>query len=199
MITLMGMFLSTGEDGLLSISLTPSSMNPSMRLRTTHSEIVSIWLRWTLTMESEELEIRRSMSAKSLRLINLKSAVAIGAFSFYKCKNLLSVEFGDRLEIISGCAFALCISLQHLKLPSIITIGLSAFSDCTKLIDVELSERIESIWARAFDHCQSLQRIAIPLKEALLRESICQVMLQTSLTSAILATINVVGGMQSHD
>jgi len=121
-------------------------------------------------MESEELEIRRSMSAKSLRLINLKSAVAIGAFSFYKCKNLLSVEFGDRLEIISGCAFALCISLQHLKLPSIITIGLSAFSDCTKLIDVELSERIESIWARAFDHCQSLQRIAIPLKEHLLRE-----------------------------
>ena len=132
---------------------------------------------------------------KSLRLINLKSAVAIGAFSFYKCTNLLSVEFGDRLEIISGGAFTLCISLQHLKLPSIITIGLSAFSDCTRLIDVELSERIESIWARAFDHCQSLQRIAIPLKEHLLRECLPGKAPDQFDFCYNLATINVVGGI----
>ena len=106
---------------------------------------------------------------KSLRRINLKSAVEIGAQVFYDCENLESEEFGDKLETIECSAFYNCNSpkLKHLKLLSIITIGTAAFWGCKHLIDIELSERLETIGAGAFKYCDRLQRIAIPLKRDL--------------------------------
>ena len=104
---------------------------------------------------------------KSLRRINLKSAVEIGEEAFYHCENLECVEFGDRLETIEDGAFYGCTSLKHLKLPSIITIERAAFIDCKSLADVELSERLETIGVRAFWRCEGLQRIAVPLKRDL--------------------------------
>ena len=104
---------------------------------------------------------------KSLRRINLKSAVEIERFAFYECRKMISVEFGDRLETIGTFAFDGCASLKHLKLPSIITIGAGAFKKCTRLIDIELSERLESIKGGAFWDCGRLERIAVPLKRDL--------------------------------
>ena len=103
---------------------------------------------------------------RSLRRINLKSAVEIDDCAFYYCNNLESVEFGDRLETIGESAFEGC-ALKHVKLPSIITIGARAFYYCYRLTDVELSERLESIDWSAFKYCERLQRIAIPLKRDL--------------------------------
>ena len=42
---------------------------------------------------------------RSLPQINLKSAVEIEEYAFYFCRNLESVEFGDRLERIGNRAF----------------------------------------------------------------------------------------------
>eukprot|EP00986_Skeletonema_menzelii_P015615 scaffold12237_cov208-Skeletonema_menzelii.AAC.2 len=109
---------------------------------------------------------RAFLICKSLRRINLKSAVEIGRSAFYECANLESVEFGGNLETIGTFAFKEC-SLTHLKLPSIITIAAYAFFDC-ELVDIELSERLETIEAGAFCYCERLQRIAIPLKRDLL-------------------------------
>ena len=107
---------------------------------------------------------------RSLRRINLKSAVEINTWAFATCVNLESVEFGDRLQIIRNRAFYGC-SLTNLKLPSIITIGTCAFSNCSALINVELSERLESIDLSAFYDCKRLERIAVPLKRDLFKFS----------------------------
>ena len=104
---------------------------------------------------------------RSLRRINIKSAVEIDEEAFCNCENLAEVEFGDRLETIGSNAFNGCTSLAHLKLPSIITIERLAFSRCFGLLDIELSERLETIGSSAFWHCDRLQRIAIPLKRNL--------------------------------
>jgi len=104
---------------------------------------------------------------KSLRSINLKSALEVGDATFHGCENLSDVEFGDKLETIGTSAFSLCSSLRRLKLPSVITIGTEAFWHCWALTDVELSERLEKIGSRAFWYCRRLQRIAIPLKRDL--------------------------------
>ena len=104
---------------------------------------------------------------RSLRRINLKSAVEIDEYAFDCCNDMESVEFGDKLELIGTSAFDYCYSLKHLKFPSIITIERIAFWNCARLTDIELSERLETIEVRAFRRCGRLQRIAIPLKRDL--------------------------------
>ena len=81
---------------------------------------------------------------KSLRGVDLKSAVEIGRSAFYQCQNLESIEFGDKLETVGQSAFHGCSSLEHLKLTSIVTIEAAAFAECTRLTDVEFSERLEA-------------------------------------------------------
>ena len=104
---------------------------------------------------------------KSLRRIDLKSAVEIEKYAFFYCENLESVEFGDRLETIGNSTFSLCSSIKHLKLPSITAIGVCTFRKCERLTDIELSEQLETIGASAFNGCERLQRIASPLKRDL--------------------------------
>eukprot|EP00984_Skeletonema_dohrnii_P003028 scaffold1017_cov95-Skeletonema_dohrnii-CCMP3373.AAC.2 len=104
---------------------------------------------------------------KSLRQINLKSAVEIGELAFHKCISLECAEFGDKLETIETGAFDGCCSLEHLNLPSIINIGIQSFWKCKALLDIDFSERLETIERRAFWGCDRLERIAIPLKRDL--------------------------------
>ena len=105
---------------------------------------------------------------KSLRQINLKSAVEIERWALEGCVNLESVEFGDRLETIREAALSVCNSLIRLKLPSsVITIERSVFYWCERLTDVELSERLQTIGACAFYYCERRKRIAIPLRRGL--------------------------------
>ena len=132
---------------------------------------------------------------KSLKLINLKSAVEIDSWAFYVCEDLESVEFGDRLETIGKSAFDGCYSLTHLKLPSIITIEEFAFYNCRRLTDIELSERLETIESSAFYNCDRLQRIAIPLKRDLFAFSnVWQRYTQFNACEQ-LTTVDLVGGI----
>eukprot|EP00984_Skeletonema_dohrnii_P027338 scaffold16860_cov72-Skeletonema_dohrnii-CCMP3373.AAC.3 len=104
---------------------------------------------------------------RSLRSIDLRSAVEIVNWAFDGCKNLTGVEIGDKLETIGIYAFAQCTSLERLKLPPIITVREGAFHSCEALTSIELSERLETIERWAFLNCERLQRIAIPLKRDL--------------------------------
>ena len=105
---------------------------------------------------------------KSLRRINLKSAVEVGDRAFWTCENLESIECGD-LEVIGHGAFQRCRSLKTpLRLPSIVTIGRAAFYNCAQLPDIELSKQLETIRTHAFYCCDRLERIAIPMKRDLL-------------------------------
>ena len=132
----------------------------------------------------------------SLRRINLKSAVEIDEHAFYKCENLESVEFGDRLETIRKGAFSECSSLKYLQLPSIITIGAAAFQTCVGIVDVELSEQLETIEGSAFRNCERLQRIAIPLKRDLFSLSVAYHVYNQFEDCEHLSTVDIVGGIQ---
>ena len=124
-----------------------------------------------LTVETHDglrrIGTRAFYRCRSLRRINLKSAVEIEESAFYYCQNLGSVEF-DALETIGRSAFNGCYSFMHLKLPSIITIGELAFCRCEHLLGIELSQRLRAIQTQAFRYCWRLQRIAAPLKRDLL-------------------------------
>ncbi|KAK1735009.1 leucine-rich repeat domain-containing protein [Skeletonema marinoi] len=104
---------------------------------------------------------------RSLRSIDLRSAVEICSMAFDGCENLVDVEFGDKLETIGIYAFDECTSLEHLNLTSIITIKHGAFKYCEALSSIEFSERLETIELSAFLNCGRLQRITIPLKRDL--------------------------------
>eukprot|EP00985_Skeletonema_marinoi_P028366 scaffold24668_cov85-Skeletonema_marinoi.AAC.1 len=104
---------------------------------------------------------------RSLKSIDLRSAVEIGDMAFFRCANLTDVKFGDKLEIIGICAFDGCTSLKRLMLSSIITIKCFAFQSCKALSSIEFSERLESIQPGAFYGCERLRRIMIPLKRDL--------------------------------
>ena len=134
-------------------------------------------------------------NCKSLRWINLKSAVEIGDSAFNACVNLETVEFGDRLEIIGGYAFDGCTSLTNLKLPTIITIGAYEFDYCTSLTDVELPERLETIGACTFWRCKRIQRIAIPLKRDLFVYDGDNHEYNQFSACEQLATVDIVGGI----
>ena len=131
---------------------------------------------------------------RSLRRINIKSAIEIGYRAFNGCVNLESVEFGDMLETIGNAAFDGCTSLKHLKLPSI-SIGALVFNYCIYLRDVELSERLETIGASVFLNCKRLQRIAVPLKRDLFLFNDFHQKYNQFDKCEKLATVDLVGGI----
>eukprot|EP00985_Skeletonema_marinoi_P026869 scaffold21229_cov94-Skeletonema_marinoi.AAC.1 len=104
--------------------------------------------------------------SRSLKSIDLRSAVEIGEEAFEGCENLTDVKFGDKLETIGKWAFYRS-SLQRLNLTSIITVKAGAFQSCKALTSIELCERLETIERWAFLDCDRLQRITIPLKRGL--------------------------------
>ena len=132
----------------ISIYLTSTNTSrPSFQLRVEHRAgptETSLFL-----LRTKQYGIRRVgkcafYKCKSLRGVDLKSAVEIGRAAFYQCQNLESIEFGDKLETVGQSAFHGCSSLEHLKLTSIVTIEAAAFAEYTRLTDVEFSERLEA-------------------------------------------------------
>ena len=136
---------------------------------------------------------------RSLRRINLKSAVEIEEDAFFGCENLKSVKIGDKLEIIGRNVFngtsKKHLTLEHLKLPSIITIGRSGFFGCVSLIDIEVSERLQTIGPSAFWKCERLQRIAVPLKRNLFEFDYIGETYDQFEGCEQLTTIDIVGGV----
>ncbi len=87
----------------------------------------------------------------------------IGAYAFYNCVSLTSIEIPASVKSIGSYAFHNCRSLTSIEIPnSVIYILNDAFSDCTSLTSMEISDSVTEIRAYAFWGCTSLTSIEIP-------------------------------------
>ena len=91
-----------------------------------------------------------------------KSVKKLTRYAFSKCRNLVSIEMHDGVEIIQEGAFEHCTSLRRITLPGVRVIGHAAFWNCTALEDVEFGDNLEKIGASSFEGCISLRIIKIP-------------------------------------
>ncbi len=85
-------------------------------------------------------------------------------YSFYKCKSLTDVKFGENIREIKSNCFSGC-KLETIKLPSKLErISEKAFSDCRDLKIVKVGENVREIGNVCFEGCRNLQDINFPNK-----------------------------------
>ena len=88
--------------------------------------------------------------------------VNVGAYAFYGCSSLTSVQIPYSVTSIYEGAFSGCSSLTNVAIPETVTfISALAFQNCTSLVNVNIPEAVTSI-AGVFDGCTSLASIKIP-------------------------------------
>lgn len=88
------------------------------------------------------------------------SVASIGDYAFSECRNLCDITFSEGLADIGNYAFEGCGSLRELTLPeSVKSIGIGAFCYCSSLTDINFSKNVSSIGERAFSYCSSLLNI----------------------------------------
>lgn len=89
---------------------------------------------------------------------------SVGAYAFYGCKNLKTIDFPvEGVTSIGSYAFSECTGLEEIMIPeSVTSIGASAFEGCTGLSSAVLPEKIKKISAAAFKGCSFLSFITIP-------------------------------------
>lgn len=88
-----------------------------------------------------------------------------GMFSFYFCKELQTVEFGQlcNMTYIPSYFFGQCISLKRIEFPSSIEeIKTSAFRGCDNLEEIIYSDNLKMIGYTAFEYCRKL--VSLPIK-----------------------------------
>ena len=67
--------------------------------------------------------------APNLKAVDLSSAKEVGAYAFAYCREMVSVNLGDKIKDIPEYAFAGCITLQNINLGKVETIGDYAFME----------------------------------------------------------------------
>ena len=88
---------------------------------------------------------------------------SIGAYAFYECSSLSSIELPEGITSIGESLFTYCSSLSSIELPeSVTSIGDYAFYKCSSLSSIELPESVTSIGNRVFYGCSSLTTIIAP-------------------------------------
>lgn len=89
----------------------------------------------------------------------------IGAYAFYACDQLDTVQIGENVESIGAHAFDGCAKLLSVQLPEQVQrVGGYAFFGCTALRSVSLPEGLTEIGASAFEKCTGLKRMDLPGK-----------------------------------
>lgn len=91
-----------------------------------------------------------------------ESLEVLGAYTFYNCTALETVNFEDLkvLGSIGRFAFSGCEKLDGVKFPdSLSCIGQYAFYDCASLSEIEILEGIEVIERSAFSGCINLSEV----------------------------------------
>ena len=110
------------------------------------------------TCDAPWFEYRDAISS-----VRIQGIVNIGEYSFYRCKNLLTVEISDSVETIGEHAFSNCTAFTDITIPDSVTqIGSYAFSNCTALTGIIIPDSVAQIDTGAFSHCTALTGITIP-------------------------------------
>jgi len=88
---------------------------------------------------------------------------SIGAYAFYNCTALTSIDIPNSFTSIGDYAFAWCSSLTSANIPSDLTIiGNNIFCNCSSLASVNIPNSVTNIKSRAFLNCYSLTSLVIP-------------------------------------
>ena len=88
---------------------------------------------------------------------------SIGAYAFFGCTSLTSIEIPDSVTSIGESALSYCTSLTSIEIPgSVTSIGDYAFHNCESLTSIKIPEGVKSIGEWAFSCCRSLVSIEIP-------------------------------------
>ena len=81
--------------------------------------------------------------------------------AYSNCK-MLRVTIPDSVEMIGGCAFNECRSLQEIVIPEgVMEIGSQAFMDCSSLKSVTIPASARIIWDAVFSGCSKLKTINV--------------------------------------
>ena len=97
---------------------------------------------------------------------------SIGAYAFYNCNHLTSIDIPNSVTSIGNNAFSGCSGLKNVTIPnSVASIGKSAFYNCSALTSVNLPNSINLIPDSTFLGCSSLEAITIPENVKTLGES----------------------------
>ena len=87
----------------------------------------------------------------------------IGAYAFYNCQMVRSIEIPRSVVEIGAYAFFKCSSVTHFELPSRVNkIGESAFSCCESLVSITMPSYLTEIANDTFNSCKNLESITIP-------------------------------------
>lgn len=91
------------------------------------------------------------------------SVTSIGAFAFYQCDGLTSIDIPNSVTTIGECAFGGCSGLTSVTIPNTVTsIGDYTFGACTHLTSVTIPNSVKSIGNWAFSSCVTLPSVTIP-------------------------------------
>ena len=121
-----------------------------------------------------------------IKTLNINNSGKIDERAFEGCKNITSVEFGNKITSIGDYAFYGCIAIKEIKIPNSVTsvgaygfsgcrllkkvvfgdcpttIGANAFKDCSSLTELNLGKKVKVIGNYTFANCSSLTKISIP-------------------------------------
>lgn len=84
----------------------------------------------------------------------------IGEYAFYNCDNIVDVKFNEGLTSIGTYTFCGCYNLKEIVLPdSLISIGKLSFSGCVLVKNIKLGNGLTELSPGAFESCRNLNNI----------------------------------------
>ena len=85
---------------------------------------------------------------------------SVGAFAFYYCANLKSVEIQGSTVLSESC-FSYCSALEQVQMSNVLAIGDAVFYGCNALKAIHLPASLQNIGNEVFYDCTLLQSITV--------------------------------------
>lgn len=93
----------------------------------------------------------------------MNSVKSIGAYAFWNCTTLSSINIPNSVSSIGGHAFAVCKSLETVTIPEGITsLPEDCFDGCSRLSIISIPNTVKYIGGLCFSGCTSLRIIDLP-------------------------------------